>query len=110
MTEKVQQIKGCLSPDPMREKQPLEKFALSDLSMKGTLGEDEMIWALIKASDANLYRVATGQYMGLYNGRVRAVDEEQINVIELIPDGSGCWVERETIVTMFKANVGEKTN
>lgn len=108
--EKIQQIKGCLSPDPMRKKQPLERFALSDLSMKGTLGEGKMMWALIMASDATLYRVASGQYVGLYNGRVSAVNQQQINVIELIPDGSGCWVERETVVTMVKANVGEQRN
>jgi type IV pilus assembly protein PilP len=94
----------------MRKKQPLERFALSDLSMKGTLGEGKMMWALIMASDATLYRVASGHYVGLYNGRVSAVNQQQINVIELIPDGSGCWVERETVVTMVKANVGEQRN
>ena len=34
--EKIQQMSGCLSPDPRRRKQPLEKFALSDLTMRGT--------------------------------------------------------------------------
>ena len=101
--EKIQQVKGCLSPDPRRKKQPLEKFALSDLSMKGILGDGKLMWALIQASDATLHRVATGYYVGLYNGRISAVEPHQINVIELIPDGSGCWVERETIVTMTKA-------
>jgi type IV pilus assembly protein PilP len=106
--EKIQQIKGCLSPDPNRTKQPLEKFALSDLLMKGTLSERNMIWALIQASDSSLHRVATGQYLGLYNGRISDVNQHHINVIELIPDGAGCWLERETIVKIITANVAEK--
>lgn len=35
--KKIQQMSGCLSPDPRRRKQPLEKFALSDLAMRGHL-------------------------------------------------------------------------
>lgn len=102
--EKVQQMSGCLSPDPRRRKQPLEKFALSDLTMRGTLGELGKIWALVEASDATLHRVAVGNYLGLYNGRVAEVNQNQVKVIELIPDGAGCWVERETTVTMVEAN------
>jgi type IV pilus assembly protein PilP len=102
--EKIQQMSGCLSPDPRRRKQPLEKFSLSDLSMRGTLGELGVSWALVEASDATVHRVAVGNYLGLYNGRVTEVNENQIKVIELIPDGAGCWVERETIVAMVESN------
>ncbi|GHF87431.1 pilus assembly protein PilP [Thalassotalea marina] len=102
--EKIQQMSGCLSPDPRRRKQPLEKYALSDLTMRGTLGELDIIWALVEASDATLHRVGVGNYVGLYNGRVAEVNQNQVKVIELIPDGAGCWVERETTVTMVEAN------
>ena len=96
--EKIQQMSGCLSPDPRRRKQPLEKFALSDLTMRGTLGELDITWALVEASDQTLHRVAVGNYLGLYNGRVIEVNPNSVKVIELIPDGAGCWVERETVV------------
>ncbi|XQW84765.1 pilus assembly protein PilP [Thalassotalea piscium] len=102
--EKIQQMSGCLSPDPRRRKQPLEKFSLSDLSMRGTLGELDITWALVEASDSTLHRVAVGNYVGLYNGRISEVNQNNIKVIELIPDGSGCWVERETVVTMVKSD------
>ena len=101
--EKVQQMSGCLSPDPRRRKQPLEKFALSDLTMRGTLGELDITWALVEASDQTLHRVAEGSYLGLYNGRISGVDANKITVVELIPDGAGCWVERETIVAIVEA-------
>ena len=102
--EKIQQMSGCLSPDPRRRKQPLEKFALSDLIMRGTLGELGITWALVEASDATLHRVAVGGYVGMYNGRITDVSQNSVKVVELIPDGAGCWVERETVVTMVKAD------
>ena len=100
--EKIQQMSGCLSPDPRRRKQPLEKFSLSDLTMRGTLGELGITWALVEASDATLHRVAVGGYVGMYNGRIIDVSQNRVKVIELIPDGAGCWVERETVVAMVK--------
>lgn len=103
--ERIQKKSGCLSPDPRRKKQSLEKFALSDLAMRGTLGGGDIILALIEASDATLHRVAIGDYLGLYHGRISAVTQENVRVIELIPDGAGCWVERETIVAMIKSDV-----
>lgn len=102
--EKIQQMSGCLSPDPRRRKQPLEKFALSDLIMRGTLGELGINFALVEASDSTLHRVEVGNYVGLFNGRVSEVNANEVKVLELIPDGAGCWVERETVVTMVEAD------
>ncbi|WP_448567905.1 pilus assembly protein PilP [Thalassotalea ganghwensis] len=102
--EKIQQMSGCLSPDPRRRKQPLEKFALSDLTMRGTLGELDITWALVEASDQTLHRVAVGNYLGLYNGRVIEVNPNNVKVVELVPDGAGCWVERETVVGMVDSD------
>jgi len=102
--EKMQQMAGCMSPDPRRRKQPLEKYALGDLTMRGTLGEAGTLWALIEASDKTLHRVSVGQYLGLYNGRITQVSQNNIKVVELIPDGKGCWSERETVIAMTDAN------
>lgn len=100
--EKMQQMSDCLHPDPRRRKQPLEKFALESLKMSGTLGEEGIIWALVEASDSTLHRVSIGSYLGLYNGRITNVGQEEIIIVELIPDGAGCWVERETTITMVE--------
>ncbi|WP_441003791.1 pilus assembly protein PilP [Pseudocolwellia agarivorans] len=102
--EKLQQTSGCLSPDPRRRKQPLEKFAISDLTMRGTLGELGITWGLVEASDSTLHRVAIGGYVGLYNGKITAVNQKSVAVTELIPDGAGCWVERETVITMSESD------
>ncbi|WNC68827.1 pilus assembly protein PilP [Thalassotalea nanhaiensis] len=100
--EKMQQMSDCLHPDPRRRKQPLEKFALESLNMRGTLGEEGIIWALVEAADQTLHRVSIGSYLGLYNGRITNVGQEEIIIVELIPDGAGCWVERETTVSMIE--------
>jgi len=94
--QKIQQMSGCLSPDPRRRKQPLEKFALGDITMRGTLGDDGILWALVEASDLTLHRVAIGSYMGLFNGHIIEVNAKSVKLVELTPDGAGCWVERET--------------
>lgn len=96
--QKIQQMSGCLSPDPRRRKQPLEKFALGDITMRGTLGDDGILWALVEASDFTLHRVAIGSYMGLFNGHIIEVNAKSVKLVELAPDGAGCWVERETVI------------
>lgn len=96
--QKIQQMSGCLSPDPRRRKQPLEKFALGDITMRGTMGDDGILWALVEASDFTLHRVAIGSYMGLFNGHIMEVNAKSIKLVELAPDGAGCWVERETVI------------
>ncbi|NQZ23427.1 MAG: pilus assembly protein PilP [Colwellia sp.] len=101
--QKIQQMSGCLSPDPRRRKQPLETFSLSNLTMRGTLGEQGIIWALVEASDTTLHRVAIGSYLGLNNGRITAVSQQKVHVTELISDGAGCWVERDTVIKMVKS-------
>lgn len=106
--EKIQQLAGCLSPDTNRRKQPLEKYALSDLIMRGTLGDADMLWALLEASDASLHRVASGNYLGLNNGRITEVSENNVKITELAPDGAGCWVERQATLSIIKSQESNK--
>jgi len=102
--QRIQQTSDCLSPDSNRRRQPLEKFALDTLRMKGILGGQSIMWALVEASDKTIHRVGVGSYLGLFHGRVTTVNYEQIKIVELIPDGSGCWVERESVVAMLESN------
>ncbi len=101
--QKIQQMSGCLSPDPRRRKQPLEKFALGDLTMRGTMGDGGVLWALMEASDFTLHRVAIGSYLGLFDGRITEVNTKSVKLIELTPDGAGCWVERETVLNIAQS-------
>ncbi|MBU2971794.1 pilus assembly protein PilP [Pseudoalteromonas sp. C2R02] len=101
--DKLLQIQNCLHPDPRRKKEPLERYPLDNIMMKGTLGAGEETWALITASDDTLHRVTRENYMGLYHGKVLQVHSSFIELLELIPDGAGCWKERLTKVEIVEA-------
>lgn len=100
---KLVQIKNCLQPDAQRVRQPLEKYPLDNLAMRGTIGSNGTVWALIRAADDTLYRVTVGDYLGTYDGRVSSVNNSFIELVELLPDGSGCWKERVTKLEMLEA-------
>ncbi|MBV2130043.1 pilus assembly protein PilP [Arsukibacterium indicum] len=96
------QVQDCLHPDPRRRKEPLEKYALDNLKMRGTLGDTGNIWALIEASDKTLHRITLNNYVGLFHGRVITVEPTHVELLELIPDGAGCWKERTTMIQMVE--------
>jgi type IV pilus assembly protein PilP len=98
--DKFLQVQDCLHPDPRRRKEPLEKYALDNLKMRGTLGDVGNIWALIEASDKTLHRITLNNHVGLFHGRVINVEPTHIELLELIPDGAGCWKERTTMLQM----------
>lgn len=87
-------------PDSSRRKQTLEQFPLDSLDMVGTLGRGAGLIALVMAPDKVTYRVVPGNYMGQSDGRVTAVFEDRIEVVELVPDGAGGWLERPATVAL----------
>ena len=98
--ERFVQQQDCPHPDPNRRREPLESFALDNLVMRGTLGDSTQLWALIQADDQTLHRVTSGHYMGLHHGKVQRVTPTHVELLEMIPDGSGCWQERTTTLQM----------
>jgi type IV pilus assembly protein PilP len=41
--------------------------------------------------------------MGMFNGKVLSVQNAFIELLELVPDGAGCWKERLTKVEIVEA-------
>ena len=87
-------------PDPGRRKQTLEQFPLDSLDMVGTIGKGAGVVALLLAPDKVTYRVRPGAYAGQSDGRVTAVYEDRIELVELVPDGAGGWLERPATVAL----------
>lgn len=87
-------------PDSGRRKQVLEQFPLDSLDMVGTLGRGGNIVALVMAPDKVTYRVNPGMYIGQSDGRVTGVFEDRIELVELVPDGAGGWLERAASVAL----------
>nr|WP_166636852.1 pilus assembly protein PilP [Lysobacter terrigena] len=87
-------------PDSARRKQPLEAFPLDSLDMVGSLGKGAGLTALVMAPDKVTYRVRAGDYMGQSDGRVTGVFEDRIELVELVPDGAGGWLERPATLAL----------
>lgn len=87
-------------PDSNRRKQTLEQFPLDSLDMVGTLGTGNSLTALIMAPDKVTYRVQSGVYLGQNDGRVTGVREDRIELVELVPDGAGGWLERPASIAL----------
>lgn len=87
-------------PDSHRRKQTLEQFPLDSLSMVGTIGKGGNLVGLVVAPDKVVYRVQPGVYLGQNDGRVTAVFPNRIELVELVPDGAGGWLERPATVAL----------
>ena len=85
-------------PDPDRIREHLENFSLDTMRMVGTLDFGENTYGLVQTSDGLIHRVLPGNYMGQNDGRVTAIAEAEINLLEIISDGIGGYVERDAAV------------
>ena len=89
-----------LRPDPNRRKEPLEQYPLDGLDMVGTLGAGGGLIGLVMAPDRVTHRIRPGAYLGQSDGRVTAVHEDRIELVELVPDGAGGWLERPAAIAL----------
>jgi type IV pilus assembly protein PilP len=85
-----------LQPDQDRPRSYLEQFSFDQLSMVGTIGkaEEDFFWALVLDDNHEIHRVKVGDYLGLDFGRVVAVSDQQLEVLEIISNGRGGWMQR----------------
>ncbi|MDZ7788723.1 MAG: pilus assembly protein PilP [Halofilum sp. (in: g-proteobacteria)] len=89
-----------LAPDTSRPKEPLEQFPLDSLEMVGTLGQNGQEWGLVKSPEGVIHRVQEGNYLGQNYGRITQLEAERIEVLEIVPDGQGDWMEREAALSL----------
>ncbi len=89
---------GGTRPDPDRSREFLEQFPLDTLRMVGTLQLGNTNYGLIQDSDGLIHRVVPGNYMGQNDGRIVGITESKIELVEIISDGIGGYLEREAAV------------
>ncbi|WP_408004272.1 type 4a pilus biogenesis lipoprotein PilP [Zestomonas carbonaria] len=82
-----------IKPDETRIKQFLEGFNIETFEMVGTLSNTNGKYALVNGA-GGVHRVKVGDYLGRNNGRIVSIDEARIEVVEIVPDGEGGWLER----------------
>ncbi|MBN4075253.1 pilus assembly protein PilP [Gammaproteobacteria bacterium AH-315-E17] len=88
-----------IQPDLNRSTEALEVFAIGTLQMRGIMSRNNTIWALVQDGNNDLHYVTEGSYMGRNHGRVVTISEAQINLIEIVPNGAGGWLERPQTIT-----------
>ena len=93
-TEDIAKGRKAVEPDETRKKEHLESFNFSALSLVGTITKDGVMWSLINDGEGGIHRVRVGNYMGRNHGKIVAITGAQVNLIEIVPDGKGSWVER----------------
>ena len=91
----ARQQKGSkdIKPDEARVKQFLEGFNIETFEMVGTLSNEGGMFALVRGA-GGVHRIRVGDYLGRNNGRIVAINENAIEVVEVVPDGEGGWLER----------------
>ncbi|MGH8282436.1 MAG: pilus assembly protein PilP [Gammaproteobacteria bacterium] len=89
-----------LHPDFNRPHEYLEQFPLDSLKMMGTMTLKDSIYALIRDGDGVVHRVGVGQYMGQNFGKIIKISQAGLVLREIVPDGQGGWVERDTTVQL----------
>jgi len=87
-------------PDQNRPREPLEAFPLDSLKMVGTIGAKGSVEALIKDPQGVIHQVHVGDYMGQSYGHVLHVTPSEVDLVELVPNGSGGWMERDASVAL----------
>ncbi|MBN7823803.1 pilus assembly protein PilP [Bowmanella dokdonensis] len=110
VAETVQTSKAnCLQPDFSRTKQPLERYGTDALAVKGFFARNDQTWALIQTNDGSLFKAGRGDRLGLFFGRITSISDGKVFFTEMLPDGTGCWQEKQASLTMSQA-AGEQNN
>lgn len=88
-----------VKPDETRVKQFLEGFNIEVFEMVGTLSNGDGVYALV-AGAGGVHRVKVGDYLGRNDGRILSIGEAKIDVMEIVPDGDGGWIERPRSISL----------
>ncbi|MDC8014741.1 pilus assembly protein PilP [Tahibacter soli] len=87
-------------PDDGRVKEALESFPLDGLAMVGTIGVGDALEGLVKDPDGVVHRVHQGNYLGQNYGKITLIAEDRVEVVELVPNGAGGWMERQASIAL----------
>ena len=87
------------APDFERPKGRLEQFALAQLRLVGNLSSHEMRVALVQDPNGMVHPVAVGEHMGADFGRIVAVGDAGIELVEIVRDAGG-WMERPRFIAL----------
>jgi type IV pilus assembly protein PilP len=85
---------AVVGPDPERPREFLEQFPLDALRMVGSLEINQLMAGLVQGTDGLVHRVTVGNHLGQNYGRVTSISDSEIELVEIIPDGLGGYIQR----------------
>jgi type IV pilus assembly protein PilP len=85
---------SAVRPDIKRNREFLEQFSLDTLRMVGTLKLGGRNFGLVQTKDGLVHRVLPGNYIGQAEGKIVDVAASKIELVEIVPDGLGGYMER----------------
>jgi type IV pilus assembly protein PilP len=97
--QKRQKGSAEIKPDETRPKQFLEGFNIEMFQMVGLLANGNGRFALVNGV-GGVHRVKVGDYLGRNHGRIVTIADDRIEVVEIVPDGEGGWLERPRTLTL----------
>ena len=86
--------------DPSGKSEERKLLSLDTLRMVGTLSDRRANFGLVQTADGLVHRVTVGNHMGQNFGRVVAVSDSQIQLVEIISDGVGGYLERPAAIAL----------
>lgn len=89
-----------VAPDLTRVKEFLEGFNITSLKMVGSIAKGGKLWALLDNGSGSVVPATIGNYLGKNHGKIISTDPSQIEVMEIVADGSNGWVERPRIIKL----------
>ncbi len=91
-----------VKPNLDRPKEPLESFAIAELAMVGMVERNGHYVALVENSLGEVRRVLRGNYLGRNHGRVVSISATQLDLVEIVPSGTGGWMERPQSLSLVR--------
>ncbi len=92
-------------PANKRQREILEQYDLSTLSLVGTYKKSGQDWvASVQDSTGKSYTVRRGTYMGKRGGRVEKIDGQTIYLVEQIINPAGEVVDHQVTLTLAEVN------
>lgn len=98
--EVINPVNPGSGPNMNRKREPLEQYPLDSLQFVGHLEKSGARWGLISAPDSSVYRIQVGNYLGKNYGKIVSITETNIKLVEIIPSGTGGWIDREASLSL----------
>ncbi|MGS2723111.1 pilus assembly protein PilP [Porticoccus sp. GXU_MW_L64] len=90
----------AVKPNENRVREYLEDFSFSALSMMGSINMKGQTWSLLDDGTGTIHRVKVGNYVGKNHGRITSISRDKMQVIEIVSDGKGGWLEKPRTLSL----------